>query len=157
MNGSIIAAFTIEPPQPDDPTAPNQDVRRPIRGLMTTHGYTLADPDRPNRHSIWITGGEIKPNADPQDVLEWKRLFALHPPKHTLGEKAKLLALQWLMGATVPNQMSDDGKMEYSFSKPLGGHGKAFIDTLFVDETLRIVRGHRGTTFVFSRIASQDL
>ena len=147
-----MTAFTIEPPSLDYPHAPNKDVRHPIRGIMTTFGYTLPDPEAPNRHSVWITGGKIEPNNDPRDQHEWRRLFQSHPPQHSFGEKAKLLAVQLLMGATLPTTLNEqDSSLEYTFTRPLGGHGMAFVDTLYVDETMRIVRGHRGTTFVFTR------
>lgn len=152
---NIITAFTIEPSLAEFPNAPNKDVRRPIRGIMTTYGYTLPDPDVPNRHSIWITGGRIEPNSDPADVREWDRLFKLHPPKHGLAEQAKLLAVKLLMGATIPDKVNEDGSMDYSFTRPLGGHGVAYVDVLYLDDSLRVVRGHRGTFFVFSRIQQE--
>ncbi|CAB9530629.1 expressed unknown protein [Seminavis robusta] len=153
---NVITAFTIEPSLAAFPEAPNKDVRRPIRGIMTTYGYTLPDPEVPNRHSIWITGGRIEPNDDPSDIVEWKRLFSLHPPKHGFGEQAKLLAVKLLMGATIPKEMHEDGSMEYSFTRPLGGHGVAYVDVLYLDDTLRVVRGHRGTFFIFSRMQNED-
>ena len=148
----IVAAFTIESNLASFPDAPNKDVHRPIKGIMTTFGYSLPDPDVENRHSIWFTGGRIEPNNDPADIFAWKKLFIAHPPKHSLGEKAKLLAVKLLMGATVPKPMAEDGSMEYTFTRPLGGHGMAYVDVIYLDETLRIVRGHRGTVMVFSRL-----
>ncbi|KAL3924198.1 MAG: hypothetical protein SGILL_001189 [Bacillariaceae sp.] len=148
----IVTAFTIEPSLASFPDAPNKDVSRPIKGIMTTYGYSLPDPNKANRHSIWFTGGRIEPNNDVKDITAWKRLFALHPPQHSFGEKAKLLAVKLLMGATVPEEMAEDGSMEYSFSRPLGGHGMAYVDVIYLDDSMRIVRGHRGTTFVFSRV-----
>ena len=152
----VVTAFTIEPSLAEFPTAPNKDVCRPIKGIMTTFGYSLPDPDTPNRHSIWFTGGRIEPNDDPKDTSAWKHLFTLHPPKHSFGEKAKLLAVKLLMGATVPEEVAEDGSMEYTFTRPLGGHGMAYIDVIYLDETMRVVRGHRGTYFVFSRMPDQD-
>jgi hypothetical protein len=149
---SVMTAFTVEPTLAAYPEAPNKDVMRPIKGIMTTYGYTLPDPENPNRHSVWITGGRIGPNNDPVDQRDWKRQFARHPSKHSLGEKAKLLAVKLLMGAELPDKMNEDGSMEYNFTRPIGGHGTAFVDTLYLDDTLRIVRGHRGTIFVFSRM-----
>jgi hypothetical protein len=153
---SIIAAFTIEPDVTDFPDAPNKDLHRPIRGIMTTYGYTLPDPEDPDRHSVWITGGRIEPNNDPDDQMLWKRQFERHPPKHALSEQAKLLAVKLLMGATLPDKLNDDLSLEYKFTRPLGGHGVAYVDTLYVDSTLRIVQGHRGTLFCFSKLPSQS-
>jgi hypothetical protein len=149
---SIVSAFTIEPSLPAYPSAPNKDVRRPIRGIMTTKGYMLSDPEIPNRHSVWITGGRIEPNDDPVDQKEWKRQFGLNPPRHSMGEKAKLLAVKMLMGAKIPTEMNQDGSLEYEFTRPLGGHGVAYVDLLYTDDSLRIIRGHRGTVFVFSKL-----
>jgi len=149
----VVTAFTIEPSMAAFPNAPNKDVLRPIRGIMTTYGYSLPDPDTPNRHSIWFTGGRIEPNNDIPDVLSWKNFFTLHPPNHSFGEKAKLLAVKLLMGATIPEEVDpEDGSMNYVFTRPLGGHGMAYVDVIYMDKSLRIVRGHRGTTFVFSRV-----
>lgn len=148
----VVTAFTIEPTLAEFPDAPNKDVVRPIKGIMTTYGYSLPHPTTPNRHSIWFTGGRIEPNNEASDVAAWKQLFALHPPKHSFGEKAKLLAVKLLMGATVPEEMASDGSMEYAFTRPLGGHGMAYVDLIYLDDSMRIVRGHRGTTFVFSRV-----
>ena len=150
---SIITAFTIEPSLAAYPKAPNKDVRRPIRGFMTTYGYMLPDPSERKRQSVWITGGKIEPNSNPEDQAAWAQLFQAHPPKHDFSEKAKLLAVKLLMGATIPESMDiSTGKMEYTFTRPLGGHGMAYIDTLYCDKTLRIVKGHRGTVFVFTRM-----
>ena len=57
------------------------------------------------------------------------------------------------MGATLPEGMDvNNGSMDYSFTRPIGGHGMAYMDVIYLDKTLRIVRGHRGTIFVFSRL-----
>lgn len=124
---------------------------------MTTYGYTLPDPSVENRQSVWITGGRIEPNDSSVDLEAWKKQFQLHPPKHGLGEQAKLLAVKLLMGASMAKNMAEDGSLEYKFTRPLGGHGLAYVDTLFVDESLRIVRGHRGTVFVFTRLPEDAL
>lgn len=115
-------------------------------------GYVLPDPQVPNRLSIWFTGGRLKPNNDEYDTQEWKRVFGATQPQRTLAEKARVLAASLLMGARVPITMEDDGTMEYSFTRPLGGHGVAYVDVIYLDNSLRIVRGHRGTLFVFTRI-----
>lgn len=119
---------------------------------MTTYGYTLPDPTDASRQSVWITGGKIEPNDDPVDQKAWKTLFTEHPPNKSLGEQAKFLAVKLLMGATMANEINADGSMDYTFTRPIGGHGMAYVDTLYLDESLRIVQGHRGTIFVFSKL-----
>ena len=106
----------------------------------------------PNRLSIWFTGGKLKPNNEDYDIHEWKRVFGAPQPQRTLAEKARVLAASLLMGARVPITMEDDGTMEYTFTRPIGGHGVAYVDVIYLDNSLRIVRGHRGTFFVFTRI-----
>lgn len=147
---SIITAFSIEPYHPDFPSK-NSDFCRPIRGIMTTYGYTVPDPTVPNRLTIWFTGGKIEPNDDDRDVREWKQAFA-SPAGRTLGEKAACLVAKLLMGATVPTSMEKDGSMAYEFTRPLGGHGLAYVDIIYVDKSLRILRGHKGTLFAFVRV-----
>ncbi|CAJ1922125.1 unnamed protein product [Cylindrotheca closterium] len=155
----IVTAFTIEPGYAlrAFPEAPNKDVARPIKGIMTTYGYSLPDPKVPNRHSIWFTGGKLQPSNDIADIKAWNQLFTLHPPKHTFGERAKLLAVQLLMGATVPTVMDKNGQMNFAFTRPIGGHGVAYVDVIYMDGTVRVVRGHRGTVMAFSRLNQDDL
>jgi hypothetical protein len=153
-----MTAFTIEPCSPAYPTAPNAQVHRPIRGIITTLGYMLPDPVTPNRYSIWITGGRIEPNDSVHDICDWKHLFMAHvPPKRSLAQHARILAVKLLMGGTLPDTMLEDGATEYSFTRPIGGHGVAFVDTLYVDKSLRIVRGHHGTIFVFTRMPDSEM
>eukprot|EP00957_Ditylum_brightwellii_P087847 6690087-Ditylum_brightwellii.AAC.1 len=56
------------------------------------------------------------------------------------------------MGAAVPTEMEEDGTMRYQFHRPIGGHGSHYVDVLYLDDTLRIMKGHRGTVYVFSRV-----
>lgn len=59
MIHSIITAFLIEPynpsfgPQGDHP---NSALTSPIRGIMTTYGYALPDPQTPERLSVCFSG-----------------------------------------------------------------------------------------------------
>jgi hypothetical protein len=153
---SIITAFTIEPSLAAYPDAPNKAVHRPIRGLLTTTGYMMTDSSDPDvhcnqRNTLWITGGTMEPNDTPHDTSAWKTLFGNNPPR-TMGANAKLLAMKWLLGAVVDDIMDPmTGMLQYSFNKPVGGQGKAYSDTLYADASLRIIRGHRGTLFVFSK------
>eukprot|EP00985_Skeletonema_marinoi_P035331 scaffold46293_cov161-Skeletonema_marinoi.AAC.1 len=50
----IVVAFTIEPYSPSfGADSPNRIVSSPIRGIMTTYGYVLADPTTPDRLPVW--------------------------------------------------------------------------------------------------------
>ena len=122
---------------------------------MTVYAHILPDPKTPNRFSVWFTSGEVQPNNSPSDQKEWQKIFGGILPKRSLSEMAKMLAVKLLMGAHPPEKMEDDGKMRYRFDRPIGGHGTAYVDTLYVDESLCIVQGHAGSIFVHMRAPSQ--
>ena len=154
---SIVTAFTIEPDSPTfDEHFPNELVHKAIKGLFTVQGYILPDPEVPNRLSIWFSGGEIVPNGttNDRDFEEWKKVFEGGSWKRHLYEKARLLAARVLLGAEIPECMDSDGSMRFKLNRPIGGHGTAYVDVLYIDEGLRVVRGHHGSLFVFSRVSS---
>jgi len=41
--------------------------------------------------------------------------------------------------------------MSYVLHKPVGGHGKAYIDVLYLDEDIMIMKGHHGTVYALAR------
>jgi hypothetical protein len=119
---------------------------------MTTHGYVLPDPKIPNRFSIWFSGGKIEPNDDDKELDRWSQVFGGDALKRHLYEKARILAAKLLLGAEVPTILEDDGSMSFTLHRPIGGHGTTYVDVLYLDETLRVVQGNRGSLFVFTRI-----
>jgi hypothetical protein len=154
FHSSCVTALTIEPDMAAYPNAPNKDVRRPIRGILTTFGYTIPDPTVPNRHSVWFTGGRLEPNNNPVDQREWKYLFTLHPPKPALCARAMLLYMKICMATQIPaEEIQADGSIEYSFKRPVGGHGVVYIDTVYMDGSLRIAKGARGTMYTLTRLS----
>ena len=163
---NIVTAFSIEPASPlFGENSPNATVARPIRGIMTTYGYILPDPSTPNRLSVWFTGGTVEVD-DEGDADEWKRIFGgssaaaaanagpMAPPRPgpSLSERAKMLAAKLLLGATVPHEMEDNGSMQFQLKRPVGGHGSTYVDTIYLDDTLRIMQGHHGSLFVMARV-----
>lgn len=161
---TITVAFCVEPNQTtagerieEQPTPQQQDdmIPRPIRGIMTNQGYMLPDPNCPNRMSIWFTEGTLEVNDD-SDLPEWKRVFS-PPHKRGLYERANILAARLLLGANVPDTVKEDGTMSYELRRPIGGHGLAFCDVLYLDEDLRVLRGHSGQVYVCARLAETQL
>lgn len=69
-----------------------------------------------------------------------------------MQERAKLLAAKLLLGATVEEEMAADGSFSFELSRPVGGHGSAYVDVLYLDDTLRIMRGHHGSLYVLARV-----
>lgn len=170
----IVVAFTIQANQTRRGTKPTGDsnefvIPRPIRGLMTNHGYMVDDPDNPNRSSIWFSGGSIEVQDEIADAEIWKQIFdeSLAPRRDTAAT-ANMLAAQLLLGAHTstsstsivasanPNEDCQVEEtvpiMSYFFKRPIGGHGEVYCDVLYVDETLRITQGHRGSIFVSTRV-----
>lgn len=122
---------------------------------MTTTGFILADKTTPNRHSVWITGGSMEPNDSETDQAAWKRLFGHTTAESSFTTAAKNLACKLLRGGGgAETYRSDDDMMQqYTFNTPVGGHDKVYIDTLYLDDSLRIIRGHRGSIFVLSKLS----
>lgn len=151
---SIVTAFTIEPNSACTAEYPNRNVQKPIKALMTTHGYALPDPNKPSRLSTWFTGGTIEVWDDVQDMAAWHRVFQSLPSRN-LKAKARVISARLAVGV-VEGQMEFDGKISYSMMRPIGGHGVAYADVIYLDDTLRILRGNYGTIHVSARIPFPD-
>lgn len=121
---------------------------------MTNYGYTLPDPSNPNRKSIWFTAGTIEP-ADEDSLEDWKKLFGeKHSPDSARTQytaKARSLASEILLGA-VSEPMDEHGTAGYYLTQPIGGHGYAYCDVVFMDDEIRVMRGHCGSVLVFRRV-----
>jgi hypothetical protein len=119
---------------------------------MSTNGYALSNPDEPNRITIWFTGGSIEV-SDSDYLQEWQRVFdKTKLPKRKIHEHTRVLGAKLIMGASPADTMEEDGKMSYSMKRPIGGHDKAYVDILYLDETVRIARSHTGVIYVCARV-----
>lgn len=168
----ISSAFTIEP-QPFTHGDESDENLPPLRGLMTTFGYTLPDPKIRDRYTVWFSGGLLEPVLPPSGVAappsqerptptptpfeRWTRVFEDRSDGRSMGRLVRVLAARLLLGADVPDVMDNvDGSMEYTFHRPIGGHGQSYVDVLYMDHNLRILRGNYGTIYVSGRMdASQ--
>ena len=103
--------------------------------------------------------GSIAPNtfSSPisDDGFDDNRLFHR---RRTFREGTMVFAARLLMGATGYNDSMDEetGALRYSFTRPIGGHGKTFVDILHSDEQLRVMRGHAGTLYAFARVGDNQ-
>lgn len=154
---SLVTAFTIEPRDSsrDGRDSPNTTIQRPIKALMTTYGYALPDPNQPNRLSTWFRGGTIEVWDEEEDMQAWCDIFG-NLPKRQLKEKAQLFGRKIKTGVCPASSMEEDGKLSFQMLKPVGGHGVAYADVVYLDETLRILRGNFGTLYVDCRIPFPD-
>ncbi len=140
---SIIVSFTLE----------NQG----LRGIMTNYGYSLPDAEHTRRQSIWFTGGTIEPADEDEESIEaWKKVFGANAAEEKseenpqCAEKAKLLAQKILLGA-VSEPMDEYGVIGFHLCRPIGGHSSAFCDVVYMDNDLRVMKGHSGSVYVFKR------
>jgi len=154
-----LVAFTIQPNQTrrgtdkDDAAADEYVIPRPIEGILTNQGYAVPDPSNNNRLSIWFSGGSLEVLNEEEDLEEWKKIFdSSDAPNRNFTEYAKVLAARILLGAHLPEAMESDGSLSFVLKRPIGGHGLAYCDILYLDEDFRIMRGHRGSIFVCTRI-----
>jgi hypothetical protein len=150
---SIIASFTIE----------KQNVQSNVgniilRGILTNYGYALPDPSKRNRSSIWFTAGTIEPaDADKESLKEWKQIFGSQKVSSLQGisNKARYIASKILLGA-VSEPMDESGTVGFYLKRPIGGHGYAYCDVVYMDDDIRVMRGHSGSVYVFKRVEIND-
>lgn len=157
---SIVVAITVESGQDrkgnqQHESASDEDtyiVPRPIRGILTTQGYSISDPIKLDRVSIWFSGGTLEVQ-DEDDLEEWKRIFDVSSvPDRAPTEYASILAAKVLLGASLPENLEDDGTMSFSLKRPIGGHGSVYCDVVFMDDQLRIMKGHHGSVYICIRV-----
>ena len=153
LQNSIIVSFTIK-----DTNATEEDgsePKEPLRGIMTNYGYSLPDPNHPDRKSVWFTGGTIEP-ADDSRLDEWKKIFSFKTVETDTdggnctdneAEKARTLASKILLGI-VHEPIDSQGVVGYHLNRPIGGHGSTYVELVYMDDELRIMRGHSGSVYV---------
>lgn len=158
----IVIALTLEPDQFN--AKPNEVIPSPHCRLRATHvvrGYFLPDPSTPNRLTVWFTGGQLAPASPPANVSasseseygtqqDWIDLFTTEH-KRTWSESISVMGAKVFLGAELPQKMEPDGAMSYSLHRPYGGHGKGFVDVMYVDHELLITKGNTGTIHVMVR------
>ena len=81
---------------------------------------------------------------------KWFQIFDKEAaPKRTAAECGKLLAAKIFMGASANNgEMDQDGKLSYSLSRPKA----SYVDLLYLDKTLQVLRASSGTIYVHVRL-----
>lgn len=63
---------------------------------------------------------------------DWAAMFSKGKWRKTLGERARAMAAKLLLGADVPHKMEDDGHMKYHLHRPVGGHGRVYVDVSII-------------------------
>lgn len=122
---------------------------RPIAARLTNYGYCLPDPQTPQRLSVWFSGGTLE-CLHTEDLAIWKELLdQRQASRRDLRAQAQVLAARFLLGAQLADHVDEQGKLTYILRNPIGGHGSVYIDSLYCDETFRVVQGHNGSLYVF--------
>eukprot|EP00526_Cylindrotheca_closterium_P002685 CAMPEP_0113615892 /NCGR_PEP_ID=MMETSP0017_2-20120614/7945_1 /TAXON_ID=2856 /ORGANISM="Cylindrotheca closterium" /LENGTH=1002 /DNA_ID=CAMNT_0000525163 /DNA_START=225 /DNA_END=3233 /DNA_ORIENTATION=+ /assembly_acc=CAM_ASM_000147 len=143
---------------------PNEELglKKPLRAIQILHGYMLRDPNENNRLSVWFTGGKLVPFMPDDSMVEmmeddeygtfedWKAIFDQEYTS-SWSESFQNIGAKLFLGAQLPSGMKPDGSLNYSLTRPYGGHGKSFIDVLYLDEGLLVTRGNNGTIHVMVR------
>lgn len=160
----IVVAITIEPGQDrkgnfiNGKDSENYIVPKPIRGILTTQGYSIPDPNVANRLSIWFSGGSLEVQDEEKDVDEWKKIFdTSSAPNRDIREYANSLAAKLLLGAHIHEKIEEDGTLRFDLKRPIGGHGSVFCDIIYMDDDLRIMHGHHDSVYVSVRVPDESL
>lgn len=150
-----MVALTVDPREyckEHNPNAPNKEIREPIKALMTTRGYTLADPDKPNRLRAWFVGGDLEPACPSQDMKAWKRVFD-NLGRRELQEQARVIAAWVALGAQPAQHIDDGGRLVYKLKRAFDG---TYMDVLYMDEIVRVMKGNQGAVYVFARVPADS-
>ena len=109
---------------------------------------------RERRLSIWFTGGTIEPaDEDAESIRAWKRLFGTLQSGKSAdqgADEARHTAQNILLGA-VSEPMDEGGTIGFHLKRPIGGHDSAFVDLIYMDDDIRVMRGHSGSVYLFKR------
>lgn len=147
----IVASIILEPQD----LGPDFQICRPIHGLLTTQGHCVEDPHQQNRLTVSFTGGLLE-LQDTQDLEVWRQIFQ---PNSSVGlgkTTADIIAERFLIGAES-KPMQENGTIQYTMKNPIGGeHGQVFVDILFLDHSLRVLRGNHGSLFVSVRVPEEE-
>ena len=166
----VVTAFTVEPRDPEKcgRNDPNYQVDRPLEGLLTTKGFALPNPDVANRMTVWFTEGSIEV-VDSDDQELWKRILG---PLNSTGSGSFTSLhnahhhgrVSWTHYHGVPvlvpsvsekeaiTVMEPDGRIPFKLSSPIGGQDMSYVEVLYLDESMRVMRSNRGHVFVFARL-----
>lgn len=66
------------------------------------------------------------------------------------ADEARHTAQNILLGA-VSEPMDESGTIGFHLKRPIGGHSSAFVDLIYMDDDIRVMRGHSGSVYLFKR------
>ena len=98
-------------------------------------------PEQPNRLLAWFSHGSFEVNDDEHDQQTWR---------HVLERTMAASAFQ----STSPTRLEveADGKLSFQIPRNDDARESMYLDVLYLDDTIRVLRGNRGTIFVMARV-----
>ncbi len=119
----------------------------PLQGIVNNLG--VCEPSTDDTIQVQFTGGNLAPKLE-TDLQAWKATFGNQSnlSQSTLKEKLMNLFLKWMFGLTAPKGMNQDTG-EVAFTMKRSPKGK--LQILYLDESLRITKGEKGTVLVCER------
>lgn len=141
----------------------------PTRSSIWFSGGSIEVQDEVNDAEIWkqIFDESIQPRRDPKSMaslLAAKLLLGAYTTTTIAAADGTTTTTHDLdgqrsLGPSSPMPSNSDcadeesvPTMSYYFKRPIGGHDEVFCDLLYVDETFRIMQGHHGSIYVFTRV-----
>lgn len=119
-----------------------------LRGIVRNLG--VCQPLNETELQVNFTGGTLMPHPS-TNMTDWQAVFGNQERTSATGLKEKLMSgLLRLMFGLVPATGINSETGEISFSMQRSPKGRLAI--LYLDEELRITRGHKGTVLVCERL-----
>lgn len=118
-----------------------------LQGIVTNLG--VCEPCADDTLQVQFTGGHLEPKPG-TDLQAWNAVFGNQSDlaKSSLKEKLMTLSLKLTFGLVAPKGMNPTTG-EVAFTMKRSPKGK--LEILYLDESLRITKGNKGTVLVFER------
>ncbi|CAN0167264.1 unnamed protein product, partial [Ectocarpus fasciculatus] len=127
-----------------------------LRGRVEIAGTCWEDPSIPERFLVRFSKGSVEPDEG-QDLDAWRKVIGVRDVEGTkdkgrlsmLKEKAARLMLKVVFGFRGPaDDLGPRGELSYEMKRSPSGH----FDVVYLDEGMRVTRGHKGTLVVVDRV-----
>jgi hypothetical protein len=151
---------------------------RRVPAILTTRGYCMIDSRFPDHLPIWFSSGSLTRCESLVSLEDWRRIFDDSDSSTTattnvttdaitnvtitsnsaaadastskkLLKQAEVIARRVFLEAE--SYSDNDGNLHFTLHRPIGGSNKVYVDTIYADDSLRILRGNHGSILVFER------
>ncbi|CAM9363153.1 unnamed protein product, partial [Heterosigma akashiwo] len=127
---------------------PQEESKEVLRGLLVNTAECSPSSKDSNRLEVSFNGGFMRPMAG-VDMKLWERVFGVQQRPVRKRDRFMRWILKLLIGLTPPSGINRDGILSYEMKR--APHG--YLDVLFLDETMRITKGNRGSIVVVERVS----